>query len=143
MNTTPLGLVCVSVAAADAASVIARVLPVLSLTDVVEIRLDAMLEAHIAPCVAALDLPLLVTNRPQWEGGLFAGREDDRVDQLCAAVRAGARYADIELRTDPALRSQLFAVASSMEILSGLEAWLREQGETSVRAIIGTLRLDR
>ena len=100
-----------SVAAGDAASVIARVRPVQSLADVVEIRLDAMLEAHIAPCVAALDLPLLVTNRPQWEGGLFAGREDDRVDQLCAAVRAGARYADIELRTDPALRSQLFAVA--------------------------------
>ena len=100
-----------SVAAGDAASVIARVRPVQSLADVVEIRLDAMPEARIDPCVAALDLPLLVTNRPQWEGGLFAGREDDRVDQLCAAVRAGARYADIELRTDPALRSQLFAVA--------------------------------
>ena len=100
-----------SVAAADAASVIAGVRPVQSLADVVEIRLDAMPEARIAPCVAALDLPLLVTNRPRWEGGLFAGREDDRVDQLCAAVRAGARYADIELRTDPALRSQLFAVA--------------------------------
>ena len=42
MNTTPRGLVCVSAAAADAASVIARVLPVLSLTDVVEIRLDAV-----------------------------------------------------------------------------------------------------
>ena len=100
-----------SVAAADAASVIARVRPVQSLADVVEIRLDAMLEARIAPCVAALDLPLLVTNRPQWEGGHFAGREDDRVDQLCAAVRAGARYVDIELRTDPALRSRLFTVA--------------------------------
>ena len=111
MNTTPRGMVCVSVAAADAASVIARVLPVLSLADVVEIRLDAMRDPRIASCVSALDLPLLVTNRPQWEGGLFAGREDDRVDQLCAAVRAGARYADIELRTDPALRSRLFTVA--------------------------------
>ena len=100
-----------SVAAADAASVIAGVRPVQSLADVVEIRLDAMLEARIDPCVAALDLPLLVTNRPQWEGGHFAGREDDRVDQLCAAVRAGARYVDIELRTDPALRSRLFTVA--------------------------------
>lgn len=100
-----------SVAAADAASVIARVRPVQSLADVVEIRLDAMLEARIDPCVAALDLPLLVTNRPQWEGGHFADSEDDRVDQLCAAVRAGARYADIELRTDAALRSRLIDVA--------------------------------
>jgi dihydroorotate dehydrogenase (NAD+) catalytic subunit len=32
---------------------------------------------------------------------------------------------------------------ASMEILSGLTAYLHEQGETSVRAIIGTLRLDR
>ena len=100
-----------SVAAADAASVIARVRPVQSLADVVEIRLDAMPEARIDPCVAALDLPLLVTNRPQWEGGHFADSEDDRVDQLCAAVRAGARYADIELRTDAALRSRLIDVA--------------------------------
>ena len=100
-----------SVAAGDAASVIARVRPVQSLADVVEIRLDAMLEARIDPCVAALDLPLLVTNRPQWEGGHFADSEDDRVDQLCAAVRAGARYADIELRTDAALRSRLIDVA--------------------------------
>ena len=100
-----------SVAAGDAASVIARVRPVQSLADVVEISLDAMLEAHIAPCVAALDLPLLVTNRPQWEGGHFADSEDDRVDQLCAAVRAGARYADIELRTAAALRSRLIDVA--------------------------------
>ncbi len=82
-----LGLVCVSVAAADG-RVIAGVRPVQSLADVVEIRLDAMLEARIDPCVAALDLPLLVTNRPQWEGGHFAGSEDDRADStLCGRPR--------------------------------------------------------
>ena len=111
MNTVDRGLVCVSVAAVDAAAVIASVRPVLSLADVVEIRLDAMLVPQIEPCVAALDRPLLVTNRPRWEGGLFAGNEAERVDQLCAAVQAGARYVDIELRTNAALRSRLIGAA--------------------------------
>lgn len=70
-----------------------------------------MLVPQIEPCVAALDRPLLVTNRPRWEGGLFAGSEAERVDQLCAAVQAGARYVDIELRTNAALRSRLIGAA--------------------------------
>ena len=111
MNGSSRGLVCVSVGAKDAFAIIASVQPVLALVDVVEIRLDAMRDPCIAPCVAALGRPLLVTNRPRWEGGLFAGSEEERTEQLCAAVRDGARYVDIELRADAALRSRLFTTA--------------------------------
>lgn len=107
------GLLCVSVFGTDAGEVIAKVQPVLSLVDVVEIRLDAMQDPRVDACVRRLDRPLLVTNRPRWEGGLFTGRETERVDQLCAAVRAGARYADIELQADATHRSQLLATAHS------------------------------
>lgn len=63
-------------------------------------------------------------------GGI--GTAEDAIEFLLAGASA------VQVGT-----ANFYNPASSMEILSGLEAWLREQGETSVRAIIGTLRLDR
>lgn len=101
------GFICVSVMAEDAAGVVAAVMPVVALVDIVEIRLDSMREHGIGPCFAEIPRPVLVTNRPLWEGGQFAGDEQERIDLLCRAVQAGAQYVDIELRTAPDLRGQV------------------------------------
>ena len=105
------GLICVSVAADDAAGIIAAVMPVLPLVDVVEIRLDGLKDPDIEPCISAIPRPVLVTNRPTWEGGLYTGAEQDRIDLLCRGVQAGARFVDIELRTGVHLREQVQKVA--------------------------------
>ena len=42
-------------------------------------------------------LPVLVTNRPLREGGLFAGTEEERVGILLKAAEAGADWVDLEL----------------------------------------------
>lgn len=110
MSTTR-GLICVSIAAGDAASALRLVEPVLSHADLVEIRLDAMSIPEFEPCLAAIPLPVLATNRPQWEGGHFGGSEEARVDLLCRAVDTGAAYVDIELRTEARLRDRLLAAA--------------------------------
>jgi len=101
------GKICVSLACNDAASVLAEVQPVLDLVDVVEVRLDAMEVPEVAKCCDLLKMPLLFTNRPIWEGGGFAGFEDDRMGSLFTAVELQAAYVDFELRADPLLRSQL------------------------------------
>lgn len=101
------GLVCVSVAAPDAVGILAAVMPVAPLADVVEIRLDAMMHPDIESCVTAIPCPVLVTNRPVWEGGQFAGSEQARIDILCDGIRSGARYVDIELLTAADLRGQV------------------------------------
>lgn len=108
---TPTGLICVSVAADDAAGIIAAVLPVVPLVDVVEIRLDGMKISGIEPCISAIPRPVLVTNRPTWEGGQYTSGEQDRIDLLCMWVQAGARFVDIELRTSRDLREQVLEVA--------------------------------
>lgn len=108
------GLICVSVAAADMAIVQAAVAPVLELVDVVEIRLDGMADPRIDGCLSALDKPLLVTNRPLWEGGQWRGSEQERVDLLCQALHAGARYVDIELHAAPNLREQVLNEAARL-----------------------------
>jgi len=105
------GLICVSVAAEHGDAVLAAVAPVVDLVDVIEIRMDALRDPDLAHCIAALPIPVLVTNRPTWEGGQFAGSEEDRIDSLCQALQAGARYADIELAAAPELRARLLITA--------------------------------
>ena len=105
------GLICVSVLAEDTASIIAAVSPVVALADVIEIRLDGMHTPRINDCITALAKPVLVTNRPVWEGGRFSGNEKERIDLLEEAVRGGAQYVDIELRTAPDLRTRIMTAA--------------------------------
>jgi len=101
------GGICAAVAAPDVQGVIASALPVLDAVDVVEIRLDAMHDINIQPLVEAIHCPLLFTNRPVWEGGAFSGPEEDRVHSLLDAARLQPSFIDVELKTEPHLRSRL------------------------------------
>ncbi len=105
--------ICVSITADNAAEILTAVKPVLPLVDVVEIRLDGMQDLRIEQCTAELSCPVLVTNRPIWEGGQFTGSEQDRIDLLCKAVHAGAQYVDIELRSAPHLMAQVLQEAKA------------------------------
>lgn len=109
MHTAPRrsGGICVAVAAPDTDSVIAAVQPIGREADVVEIRLDAMREINLERLCRRIDLPLLFTNRPAWEGGLNRASEEDRFLPLLEAVDHGAAYVDLELRTAPSLRKRL------------------------------------
>ncbi len=105
--TTLAGKICVSVAGRDPAAIQAMIIPVQHLVDVVEIRLDAMEVVDVARCCSLVDLPLLFTNRPDWEGGECAEPDKERVGPLFEAVAEKAAYIDFELRADPELRVQL------------------------------------
>jgi 3-dehydroquinate dehydratase-1/3-dehydroquinate dehydratase/shikimate dehydrogenase len=101
------GQICVSISASDARAAARIVAPLAPLVDVVEIRLDAMQTPDVAACMELISLPLLFTNRPAWEGGAFAGSEEERIEPLVAAARLGAAYVDLELRADISFRDQL------------------------------------
>lgn len=107
------GLICVAVAATNGEEVLTAVTPVLDLVDMVEIRLDTLTDPRIELCITALAKPVLVTNRPTWEGGAFRGSEEERLALLCRGLEAGARYVDIELRAEPASRTRILAAARS------------------------------
>lgn len=79
------------------------------LADVLELRLDALAEPMVAPFLNALEKPLLITNRPAWEGGHFSGAENDRLAPLLEAAAAGCAYVDLELQADVGLRRELLA----------------------------------
>jgi 3-dehydroquinate dehydratase/shikimate dehydrogenase len=69
---------------------------------VVELRLDFLsgfsAERDLPALLSAARLPLVVTFRPAWEGGQFAGAEEERLAALWVAVREGAAFVDVELK---------------------------------------------
>jgi 3-dehydroquinate dehydratase-1/3-dehydroquinate dehydratase/shikimate dehydrogenase len=101
------GGICASVAAPDWQAALDTARPVAGLVDVVEIRLDTMAEINLPAMCRCIERPLLFTNRPKWEGGAFKGSEDKRLEILLEAVRCGADYVDLELKSDPRLRGRL------------------------------------
>ncbi|MCW5207051.1 type I 3-dehydroquinate dehydratase, partial [Desulfobulbus sp. F5] len=102
-----LGKICVSLAGADAAAICEQARQVADLADVLEIRLDSMMLPEPEKCCSLLRKPLLFTNRPTWEGGQFAGSEEERIAPLLEAVRLRTKYVDLELRAALAGRHRL------------------------------------
>lgn len=68
--------------------------------DLVELRLDTVAEPDVAGALADRPRPVVVTCRPRWEGGAFAGSETERRRILLEACRLGAEYVDVEHRAE-------------------------------------------
>lgn len=99
--------ICCSIGEVEQAAVIATANDIAAVADVIEIRLDYMVEPDCKEMVRRIDKPLLFTNRPVWEGGLFEGSEEKRIDILLQAVEAGAAYIDLELKAPESNRQVL------------------------------------
>ena len=90
--------ICVSIAVGDTDSALTMARKAADNADVLEIRLDTLAEPTIEPFLKELQVPLLFTCRPEWEGGEFSGSEKDRVALLSEAIKNGAAYIDIRKR---------------------------------------------
>lgn len=95
-------LVCVSLAARSLSTLQSRLVG-LGEVDVAEVRLDALADptglgvADLAALVSRSPVPLLMTCRPDWEGGGFSGPEPERRELMVRALAAGARFIDLEI----------------------------------------------
>ena len=66
--------------------------------DLVELRLDKVSDPNVAGALEGRTRPVIVTCRAAWEGGGFAGSEEERHRILGEALDSGAEYVDIEWR---------------------------------------------
>ncbi len=66
--------------------------------DMVELRLDGVADIDVAGALEGRGKPVIVTCRPQWEGGRFDGSEEQRRRILVEAYDRGAEYVDVEWR---------------------------------------------
>jgi 3-dehydroquinate dehydratase I len=89
--------ICVSIGHETIDDVLAAADSVASRADVLEIRLDSLSVPAVSPFIDTLQIPLLFTNRPKWEGGRYGGLEDQRIATLVEAVEQNCAYVDLEL----------------------------------------------
>ncbi|MFH0748347.1 MAG: type I 3-dehydroquinate dehydratase [Candidatus Bathyarchaeota archaeon] len=69
--------------------------------DLIEIRIDYVQGKYSLRDVRKLSaLPLIATNRPVRENGLFKGSEEERIRILSLAANSGFDFIDVELSTD-------------------------------------------
>jgi 3-dehydroquinate dehydratase / shikimate dehydrogenase len=64
--------------------------------DLVELRLDFVDRPDVAGALQGRRSPVIVTCRAKWEGGHFAGSEDERKRILATALDSGADFVDVE-----------------------------------------------
>ncbi len=67
-----------------------------ALADLVELRVDTVRDPSAAGALLGRRGPVIFTCRPTWEGGHFAGSEEERLRLLREARELGADYVDIE-----------------------------------------------
>lgn len=73
---------------------------------IAEVRLDRMDSYDLPRLINAAPCPLIVTCRPQREGGAFIGTEEERLDVLLYATELGCAYVDIEWDSAASLHAQ-------------------------------------
>ena len=86
---------CVTVTAATTAE-LRRKRDEVAGADMVELRLDSVADPDVAAALDGRKLPVIVTCRPEWEGGQFKGSEQERKQILSDALALGAEHVDIE-----------------------------------------------
>jgi 3-dehydroquinate dehydratase/shikimate dehydrogenase len=64
--------------------------------DMVELRLDGVVDLDVAAALHGRRCPAIVTCRPAWEGGRFTGSEEERHGILARALALGAEHVDVE-----------------------------------------------
>ena len=90
----PTSLLCETVTGASMAAI--RAARDASVADMVELRLDGVGDLDVAGALTGRRKPVIVTCRPDWEGGQFMGAEEDRQRILGEALSLGAEFVDVE-----------------------------------------------
>ena len=70
-----------------------------AVADILELRLDLVDAPDLNILLDSANLPVIVTNRSKLDGGQFKGSDEDRLQPLRDALKAGADYVDIEVST--------------------------------------------
>jgi 3-dehydroquinate dehydratase / shikimate dehydrogenase len=103
----PSSLLCETVTGQSTAEL--RMARDAAVADMVEVRLDGVADLDVAAALADRSKPVVVTCRPQWEGGRFAGSEEERHRILAEAVSLGAEFVDVEWAALHAIHKPGFA----------------------------------
>ena len=94
-------MICIPITARSAEDTVSEMISASKYADIVELRIDYIpelqnAEACIEESLKRKTKPVIITNRPEREGGKFNGSEQDRLRLLQKAIDLGADYVDVE-----------------------------------------------
>ena len=94
-------MICIPITARSPEDTVSEMISASKYADIVELRIDYIpelqnAEACIEESLKRKTKPVIITNRPEREGGKFNGSEQDRLCLLQKAIDLGADYVDVE-----------------------------------------------
>ncbi|MBM4087331.1 MAG: type I 3-dehydroquinate dehydratase, partial [Planctomycetes bacterium] len=75
-------MICVSLTATTTEQALEQMAAAYAQADLVELRLDYLTDPQLGRLLAARRGPIIVTNRPEREGGKYQGEESSRIATL-------------------------------------------------------------
>jgi 3-dehydroquinate dehydratase/shikimate dehydrogenase len=94
-------MICIPITAKNTEDTVSEMVSASRYADIVELRIDYIPELQnaltcIEKALKSKTKPVIITNRPEREGGKFNGNEQDRLHLLQKAIDLGADYVDVE-----------------------------------------------
>jgi len=89
-------MICIPIVANNMEDAIRGMAEASKTADIIELRTDYIKNPDLDLLLEKRTKPVIVTNRPVREGGLFEGSEESRLSFLQQAIRLKADYVDIE-----------------------------------------------
>jgi len=84
--------------------------------DLIELRIDGLHDSTGWEKLLPVKVPVILTNRPEREGGGFKGDENKRVEVLLQGIARGVSCIDIEFSTPEPLRERVMSQAKKSSI---------------------------
>ncbi len=92
-------MICVPIVGPSMSKAVEQITLASAIADILELRLDLIGAPDLNLLLDSATLPVIVTNRSKHDGGQFKSTEEDRLQSLRNALKAGADYVDIEVST--------------------------------------------
>ena len=92
-------MICIPIVGPSMSKAQEQIESALVIADILELRLDLIVSPDLSGLIASSTLPVIVTNRSKHDGGQYKGLDEDRLQSLRDALKAGADYVDIEVST--------------------------------------------
>jgi len=92
-------MICIPIVGPSMSKAQEQIESALVIADILELRLDLIVSPDLSALLASITLPVIVTNRSKHDGGQYKGLDEDRLQSLRDALKAGADYVDIEVST--------------------------------------------
>lgn len=89
-------MICIPITARQNSEAIAELKKASKLADIIELRIDYIETPDLEALLKEKTKPVIVTNRPKNQGGMFSGSEENRISLLKKAASLKADYIDIE-----------------------------------------------